>query len=367
LITAFLTAALYVILKLHYRKPVVAPLGWLIPSRFYTVISILGGVAAALAITYLTRWRGHMMPAIAAKDFIILGLLLGPILEESVFRGCILPVLTRTLGSAISVGAIAVLFAAFHAPGDVTHWVWFTATGAAYGSLRLASQTTSARLKDAISRYIDWEAFAYWSRPALRQSLKSDWRNGKALRNRAHRFGELTSRVQRQAQERAAELARRVPWQVLLETRNQYLAWQEFYFWARSIMESERTIPEWLARKLNEVCPGFLDAEERKAGRDTKAAELAAVRLGEWIDNQIFAFAEKGGWLPGVTFYAVREPRYQRASTCWSESVKKWRTTKPDRYPSLDEWRLNAATWDESAHLLPEIRKQRECFNLVDV
>jgi hypothetical protein len=131
-------------------------------------------------------------------------------------------------------------------------------------------------------------------------------------------------------------------------------------------MESEGTIPEWLARKLNEMCPGFLDAEERKAGRDTRAAELAAIRLGEWIDNQIFAFAEKGGWLPAVTFYAVREPRYQRAATCWSESVKTWQTTKPPRYPSLDEWRLNAATCDESAHLLPEIRKQRECFKLVD-
>lgn len=144
LITAFLATALYVVLKLHYRKAVVAPLGWLLPSRFYTAISILGGVAAALAITYLTRWRGHVMPAIAAKDFLVLGLFLGPILEESVFRGCLLPVLTRTLGNVISVLATSALFAAFHAPGDVTHWVWFTATGAAYGSLRLASQTTTA-------------------------------------------------------------------------------------------------------------------------------------------------------------------------------------------------------------------------------
>jgi membrane protease YdiL (CAAX protease family) len=144
LITAFLTAALYAILKLRYREPVVGPLGWHIPSRLYTVVSILGGVAAALAIRYLTRWRGHVMPAIAAKDFFVLGLFLGPILEESVFRGCMLPLLTRTLGNAISVVAIAVLFAAFHAPVDVTHWVWFTATGAAYGSLRLASGTTTA-------------------------------------------------------------------------------------------------------------------------------------------------------------------------------------------------------------------------------
>jgi hypothetical protein len=59
LIMALLTAALYEILKLHYRKAVVAPLGWLFPSRFYTAISILGGIAAALAITCLTRWRGQ--------------------------------------------------------------------------------------------------------------------------------------------------------------------------------------------------------------------------------------------------------------------------------------------------------------------
>jgi len=144
LITAFLIMALYVILKLHYRRRVVARLGWLIPSRFYTMIAILGGVAAAFAITYLTRWRGHVMPAIAGKEFFVLGLFLGPILEESVFRGCMLPVLVRTLGNAISVVTIAALFAAFNTPSDVTHWVWFTATGAAYGSLRLASETTTA-------------------------------------------------------------------------------------------------------------------------------------------------------------------------------------------------------------------------------
>ena len=136
------------------------------------------------------------------------------------------------------------------------------------------------------------------------------------MRKRAHRFGELTSQVQRHAQERAAELARHVPWQVLLETRNQYLEWQEFYYWARSIIESEGAIPEWLAGKLKEMCPGLLAAEKGKAMRIAKDAESAAIRLGEWIDDKIFAFAEKGGWLQAVTFYAVREPRYQRAATC---------------------------------------------------
>lgn len=130
-------------------------------------------------------------------------------------------------------------------------------------------------------------------------------------------------------------------------------------------MESEDGIPDWLRRRLDEMCPGFIAEEEKRTLRHPKDA-LPPIRLGEWIDKHIFAFAERGGWLPAVTVYAVREPRYQRASACWSESVKEWRTTKPPEYPSLDEWLRDVAQCDESAGLLPEIRKQRECFKLVD-
>jgi hypothetical protein len=70
--------------------------------------------------------------------------------------------------------------------------------------------------------------------------------------------GKLASSVQRPAREKAEQEARRVPWQLLMEARNQYLDWQEFYYWARSIMESEDSIPNWLAKKLDELCPGFL-------------------------------------------------------------------------------------------------------------
>src|SRR5579859_4796166 len=108
------------------------------------------------------------------------------------------------------------------------------------------------------------------------------------MRNRAHDFEELTSRVQRQAQERAAKLARRIPWPVLLETRNQYLEWQEFYYWARSIMESEECIPYWLGRRLDEMCPGFLGRERNHLAKAPKEAALAPVRLGQWIDEHIF-------------------------------------------------------------------------------
>lgn len=187
-----------------------------------------------------------------------------------------------------------------------------------------------------------------------------------ALHKRTHSSEELISGVQRLAHERAAELARRVPWHILLEARNQYLEWQEFYHWARSIMESERGIPDWLARRLDEMCAGFLRAEKQHSAKHPTEAALAPVRLGQWIDEHVFGFAERGGWLPAITFYAVREPRYQRASVCWSESVEKWQTGKPPEYPSLEQWVAQAARCDDTARLLPEIRKIRECFRVVE-
>jgi hypothetical protein len=100
--------------------------------------------------------------------------------------------------------------------------------------------------------------------------------------------------------------------------------------------------------------------------RHPNEARLAPVRLGQWIDEHIFGFAKQGGWLHAITFYAVRETRYQKASVCWSESVQKWQKARPIQYPSVEEWRREAARCDETAQLLPAIRKQRACFKLVD-
>ena len=180
------------------------------------------------------------------------------------------------------------------------------------------------------------------------------------------RRGELAVRLQRHAHERAADEARRIPWQVLFEARNQYLDWQEFYYWARSIMESERGIPDLLAKKLDELCPGFLGAEKDHVAKRPKEASLAPIRLGQWIDARVFGFAEQGGWLSAITFYAVREPRYQKASACWSESVQKWQRARPIHYPGFNEWLRSAAECDETARLLPKVRKERACFKLVD-
>lgn len=186
------------------------------------------------------------------------------------------------------------------------------------------------------------------------------------LRRKTDPSNKLMSRLQRHAQERADEAARCVPWQVLLETRSRYLEWQEFYYWARSIMECEERVPDWLVRKLDEMCPGFLDCQGQHSSKQGNAS-ACAIRLGEWIDEHIFGFAAQAGWLPAVTFYAVREPRYGKVSAHWSECVKKWREATPPEYPSFEEWLREAQRCDETIDLLLGIREQRECFKLVQL
>jgi hypothetical protein len=67
--------------------------------------------------------------------------------------------------------------------------------------------------------------------------------------------------LQRLARGRADDQARRIPWRRLLDTRTQYIGWQEFYLWARSILEVEEQIPDWLVDVLKERCPGFLERD----------------------------------------------------------------------------------------------------------
>ena len=174
-----------------------------------------------------------------------------------------------------------------------------------------------------------------------------------------------TTQLQRLTRERADSQARRIPWQRLFDARNQYIEWQEFYLWVRSILEIEERIPDWLAEILNDRCSGFLETEQQltpKAAKDRPRY----LRLEDWIDDHIFGFSKQEGWFNAITFYAIRESRYQRAEVCWSECVRKWKKAKPSRYPSFDEWKRDAAKCDATAHLVPNVRRARVSSKLVD-
>ena len=174
-----------------------------------------------------------------------------------------------------------------------------------------------------------------------------------------------TARLQRSARERADDEARRIPWQRLLDTQNQYIDWQEFYLWVRSILEVEDRIPDWLIEILNARVPGFIETERALTPKAAKTRPLH-FRLEDWIDEHIFAFAKQEGSFFAITYYAIRDPRYQRAEVCWSECTEKWKKAKPIQYPSFEEWKALAAQCDETAHLVAGERKARASVKLVD-
>jgi len=140
----FLGLALYLVLKLRHHRPVLRPLGWVLPRTVYIVAALVLGIAFASGVALYLRLRNQNTPPIPVLELLVLGLVLGPTLEESFFRGCLLPLLAQTTGQVAAVIITAFLFALFHGPANLAHWVSFTATGVAYGWLRVASRSTMA-------------------------------------------------------------------------------------------------------------------------------------------------------------------------------------------------------------------------------
>ena len=173
-----------------------------------------------------------------------------------------------------------------------------------------------------------------------------------------------TARLQRTARQRADDEARRIPWHRLLDTQNQYIDWQEFYLWVRSILEVEDRIPDWLVEVLNARVPGFIETEKALTPKAVKTRPLV-LRLEDWIEDHVFGLAKQEGSFFASTYYAVRDPRYQRAEVCWSECTEKWKKAKPAQYPSFEEWKGMAAQCDETAHLTARGRKARASAKLV--
>ena len=98
----------------------------------------------ASGVALYLRYCHRSTPQIGLMELLFLGVLLGPILEESFFRGCLLPLLAQTTGKVVDVILTAFLFTLLHQPIDLAHWISFTATGVAYAWIRVASGSAMA-------------------------------------------------------------------------------------------------------------------------------------------------------------------------------------------------------------------------------
>jgi len=86
----------------------------------------------------------------------------------------------------------------------------------------------------------------------------------------------------------------------------------------------ENRIPNRLVEILDDRVPGFLESEKQLTLQAATGRPLP-LRLEDWIDDHIFGFAKQEGWFNAITYYAIRDPRYQRAEVCWSECTEKWK------------------------------------------
>jgi membrane protease YdiL (CAAX protease family) len=139
-----LSGGLYFILKLRYRQPVLKLLGWVVPQMRYIIIALILGSSFAAGIAIYLRLRNQVTLPIPISELLILGLVLGLILEESLFRGCLMPLLAQSMGTIPAIIITAAIFAIFHGPTNLGHCLTFTATGIAYGWVRMASGSTTA-------------------------------------------------------------------------------------------------------------------------------------------------------------------------------------------------------------------------------
>jgi len=196
--------------------------------------------------------------------------------------------------------------------------------------------------------------------------------------------------LERLARERADEQASRIPWKRLLDTRNEYINWQEFYlslrypsfeewkdmaagcddtahlvpevrgvmeptkrvapdrladavsryidwealaYWARPVLERESELPEDVAHELRQRCPGFLEVQS--GARDWQ-------RFMWWIADHYFDDAKAGKWFDAVRMLAHRHPRAIRTMEYADHCDEVWGPSLPNPYPSFDTWRSEA-------------------------
>jgi hypothetical protein len=156
-------------------------------------------------------------------------------------------------------------------------------------------------------------------------------------KQRTVRTSKAEACVAEMARREADRQARRIPWQRLLEARQQYIEWNAFGLWARAIAQVEGHVPAWLEKVLEERCPGILES-----GRISETAYQHPPinrQILEWVQTNLLAQAKEEGWLRAVTFYAIRDPTFVRDCAYSLHCEAQWKRQHPSAYPSFEEWR----------------------------
>ena len=147
IVLVWVILALYVTLKIRRGGAIWRALGWTLPSHRYLLGAMFAGVLWGRVVSLVAQSASPALSRHISWPLFALAVTLGPVAEESFFRGCLLPLVARTSGVPAAVILTALVFALFHQPPTLLQCACFAVSGILYGGLRAVSgSTTSAAL-----------------------------------------------------------------------------------------------------------------------------------------------------------------------------------------------------------------------------
>ena len=144
MISLSLIGSLYEIMRVRHGRYDRMLLRWGWPGRIHLVAPLVGGIDLGIGVDAIALAAISIPHMIPFWDLIPLDALLGPIIEESLFRGCLLPIVARTTGPTVGIAVTAVLFATLHPISTFVQWLCFVTTRIASGWIGVKSGSTAA-------------------------------------------------------------------------------------------------------------------------------------------------------------------------------------------------------------------------------
>jgi len=153
---AFAFGGLRQLFAARYDRPLLRSLGWRIsfPGALWAALAgpvlaySIGLLGMTLKAPLLKNpFETMMQSTLEVAAVGLFAVLLGPLAEELVFRGFLLPLLTRSLGPVAAVGLTALLFALLHGPQYSWAWQHVALVGSAgvvFGITRLWTRSTAS-------------------------------------------------------------------------------------------------------------------------------------------------------------------------------------------------------------------------------
>ncbi len=148
----------------------------------------------------------------------------------------------------------------------------------------------------------------------------------------------------RQDRRRIIKAIRAIGPERLAEAVAQYIEWEAFTYWLRSLLEADTKFPDTVAKDVQRRCPGFLERdEELRSALSPEDYTRRWKALVEWGENRIFFEARKEGWFDALVAYARAHPRSARTVDYWVFYWDEhWSACPLGTYPPFQEWRQAA-------------------------